>query len=151
MVPRRWVMAMNWVLPLMRRMYRANRVTLASSRAASISSMTQKGVGRTLRMAKYRAMATKAFSPPESREMVLRALPGGCTRISMPQFKTSSGSSSSSVALPPWNRSRKVWEKASLIRLNWLVKMAVISWVMPEMMSVSSLLDLAMSLRWSVK
>ena len=35
------------------------------------------GVGRTFRMAKYSAMATKAFSPPESRVMVLTCFPGG--------------------------------------------------------------------------
>ena len=52
MVPRRWVMTMNWVLSAMERMYRAKRTTLASSRAASISSMTQNGVGRTFKMAK---------------------------------------------------------------------------------------------------
>ena len=37
------------------------------SRAASTSSSRQKGLGRTLRMAKMRAMAVMDFSPPESR------------------------------------------------------------------------------------
>ena len=39
--------------------------------------MTQKGVGRTFRMAKYRAMATKAFSPPDSRDEGLQGLARG--------------------------------------------------------------------------
>ena len=72
------------------------RQTLDSSSAASISSMTQNGVGCTFRMAKYRAMATKAFSPPDSSVMVFSCFPGGCTRISMPQLRISFSSSSSS-------------------------------------------------------
>ena len=67
----------------------AKRMTFASSSAASISSMTQNGVGRTLMMAKYSAMATKAVSPPESSESVVSALPGGWTLISMSQLSTS--------------------------------------------------------------
>ena len=79
MVSRRWVMSRNWVCPATFPRYRMNRAPLASSRAASISSMTQKGVGWTLRMAKYRAMATRDRSPPERRLMDRRVLPGGWT------------------------------------------------------------------------
>ena len=35
------------------------------------------GVGRTCRMAKYKAVATKAFSPPERSVMVFSCFPGG--------------------------------------------------------------------------
>ena len=66
------------------------------------------GVGCTFKMAKYRAMATNAFSPPDSSVMVLSCLPGGCTLISMPQLRMSFSSSSSSWALPPPNSSRNV-------------------------------------------
>src|SRR5699024_860810 len=71
MVPRRCVMTMNCVESVSRRMYCANRATLTSSSAASISSSTQNGVGRSLSIAKYSAIATNAFSPPESRVSVL--------------------------------------------------------------------------------
>ena len=54
--------------------------------------MMQNGVGCTFRNGKYRAMATKAFSPPESSEMVFSALPGGWALISMPQSRMFSGS-----------------------------------------------------------
>ena len=80
--------------------------------------MTTKGVGRTFKMAKYRAMATKAFSPPDSSVMVFSAFPGGWTLMSMPQPSTSLGSSSSNRALPPPNSSANVWPKASLMRAN---------------------------------
>ena len=51
-------------------------------------------MGRTLMMAKYRAMATKAFSPPDSSEMARMDFPGSSTLISMPQFSRSLSSSS---------------------------------------------------------
>ncbi len=53
----------------------------------------------------------------------MRALPGGCTRISMPQLRMSSGSSSSRVALPPPNSSVKVCWNASLMTENCRAKM----------------------------
>ena len=59
------------------------RTTLLSSKAASISSMTTKGVGRTFKIAKYRAMATKAFSPPDSRVMIFR--PGTASSPNRPR------------------------------------------------------------------
>ncbi len=151
MVPRRWVMTINWVFSATPRIYRAKRATLASSKAASISSMTTKGVGRTFKMAKYRAMATKAFSPPDSRVMIFKALPGGCTLISIPQLRMSSGSSSSRVALPPPKSSRKVSPKAWLMVWNSRWKMAFISAVIAVMMSSSSFLACSTSSRWSVR
>ena len=47
-------------------MYLATRVTLTASRAASISSMTKKGDGRYLWIAKRSASAARVRSPPES-------------------------------------------------------------------------------------
>ena len=55
----------------------AAMVTGVSSSAASISSITQKGVGWIFKIEKYRAMATNAFSPPDSRVMTFSAFPGG--------------------------------------------------------------------------
>ena len=93
-------------------------------------------------------MATKAFSPPDSRESTFRALPGGWTRISMPQLRMSSGSSSSRVALPPPKSSWKVCWKASLMMRTCLgLKMFFISAVMPEMISSSSFLERVTSSR----
>ena len=43
-----------------------NLVTLDSSRGASISSRTQKGLGFTLNIAKRSAVAVIAFSPPDN-------------------------------------------------------------------------------------
>ena len=83
----------------------------ASSRAASISSRMQKGVGFSLSIAKRIAMAVRARSPPESRESSCSFLPGGWALTSMPQFSGSSGSSSCSSALPPPKRRVKVSEK----------------------------------------
>ena len=113
--------------------------------------MTTKGVGRTFKMEKYRVMATKAFSPPDSRVMVFSAFPGGWTLISMPQLRMSSGSSSSSVALPPPNSSWKVWPKDSLMLWNSRLKMVFISPVICPMTSSNSLLAFSTSSRWSVR
>ncbi|CAN3999133.1 PadR family transcriptional regulator, partial [Dysosmobacter welbionis] len=107
-------------------------------RAASISSITQKGVGWTFRMEKYSAMATKAFSPPDSREMVLRVFPGGWALISMPQPRMSSSSSSSNLAVPPPKSSWKVVWKLSDSSLNCSAKILVISSVISPMMFCSS-------------
>ena len=50
--------------------------TLASSRAASISSMTQKGVGRTFKMAKVQGNGHKGLLAAGEQEMIFSALPG---------------------------------------------------------------------------
>ena len=118
-----------------------------SSRAASISSMTQNGVGCTFKMEKSNAMATKAFSPPESREMVLRVFPGGWALISMPQRRMSLSSSSSSVAWPPPKSSVNVVWKLSERSLNCWAKIAVIWSVMSLMMPASSSLAFSTSPR----
>ena len=113
--------------------------------------MTQKGVGCTFKMEKYRAMATKAFSPPESSEMVFSVFPGGWALISMPQFKMSASSSSSSWACPPPNISRNVAWKLSFKSWNCSAKIRVISPVMPPMMVSSSPLAFSTSSLWSVR
>ena len=113
--------------------------------------MTQKGVGRTLMMAKYSAMATKAVSPPESRESVVSALPGGCTFISMSQLSTSSPGSSVSSALPPPKSSVKVARKLSFIAVNSRVKIVLISPVMSEIIPSSSFFAFSTSSRWEAR
>ncbi len=144
-------MTMNWVRSVSVRIYRAQRVTFTSSNAASISSMTQKGVGCTFKMEKYKAMATKAFSPPERREMVFRVFPGGWALISMPQARISFSSSSSRWACPPPNNSTKVVWKLSFSSRNCSAKMRVISPVIPEMMPSRSFLACSTSSRWPVR
>ena len=144
-------MTRNCVLSEKRRIYCAQRFTFSSSRAASISSITQKGVGRTLRMAKYSAIATKAFSPPESRLMVETALPGGCTRISIPQSRTCSSSSRTKAAFPPPKSSRKVPRKLSSISRNRSMNSFSISVVMSRMMSFSSVRAFSTSSRCPVR
>ena len=69
------------------------------------------GVGRTFKIAKYSAMATNAFSPPESKVMVFTCFPGGCTLISMPHVSGFSSSSNTSSPLPPSNISANTCPK----------------------------------------
>ena len=107
------------------------------------------GVGCTFRMAKYSAMATNAFSPPDSSVMVFSCLPGGCTLISMPQLRISLSSSSSSRALPPPNSSKNVSWKLSFSSWNCSAKMLVICWVIWSIMPSSSSLACSTSLRCS--
>ena len=102
-------------------------------------------------MAKYNAMATKAFSPPERREIVFKVFPGGWALISMPQPRMSLSSSSSSLAWPPPKRSVKVVWKLSLMSLNCSEKMAVIWFVISSMIPLSSSLAFSTSSRWSVR
>ena len=83
--------------------------------------------------------------------MIFRLLPGGWTLISMPQFRMSSGSSSSRVAFPPPKSSVKVPWKASLILINWSAKIRSISPVTSAMTFSSSVLDWRTSSRWPVK
>ena len=89
--------------------------------------ITQNGVGLTFNMAKYRAIATKAISPPDISEIVESVFPGGWHLISMPLSRILSGSSSTREAFPPPKSSLKVWRKASLIRVNCSAKTFCIS------------------------
>ena len=102
-------------------------------------------------MAKYRAMATTAFSPPERGSRDFMAFPGGWALMSMPQSSTCSGSSSSSLAWPPPKRSRKVSRKASSMSLNCRAKIPVISRVRSSMTPTSSPLAFSTSSRWPVR
>ncbi len=69
-------------------------------------------------MAKYRAMATRAFSPPESASRRETVLPGSRTEISIPEPSTSFGSVREREPVPPPNRSRNVSAKLRLIWSN---------------------------------
>ncbi len=72
--------------------YFAYLATFASSSAASISSSTQKGIGRIPIIANKIAIAVSARSPPDKREILVSFLPGGHATISMPAFNGSSQS-----------------------------------------------------------
>ena len=144
-------MTINCVLAHIFRIYSAKRITFASSSAASISSITQNGVGRTLSIAKYRAIATNAFSPPDSRLIFDTAFPGGCTLISMPHSSGSDSSSSVIDALPPPKSSMKVCLKFSSISLNSRRNTSCISLVTSFIMPNSSVFAFSISSRWPVR
>ncbi len=101
MVPRLWVMTMNWVSWAASRRAARKRSTLASSSAASTSSRMQKGGGLTLRMARISAAAVRLRSPPLSSGRDCTRLPGGRATMSMPLPIGSSGSVSCNWAVPP--------------------------------------------------
>ena len=86
------------------------RPTFASSSAASTSSSTQNGAGRTSSIANSSATAVSARSPPESIASACGFLPGGRAVISMPVVARSAGSVSESFAKPPPN---SCWNRAS--------------------------------------
>ena len=65
---------------------------LASSSAASTSSRTQNGTGRTASIANSRATAVSARSPPESIASAWAFFPGGRAVISTPVVVRSCGS-----------------------------------------------------------
>ena len=102
-------------------------------------------------MAKYRAMATKARSPPERRVRVFRAFPGGWTRISMPQFRISLGSSRISSPRPPPKSSVKVSLKLLATASNSTRNIFSISPVSSETICSSSSRAFSMSSRWPVR
>ena len=62
---RLWVMSTNCVSSSIYRSISRNRPMLASSSGASISSRKQNGLGLYLKIANMRAIAERAFSPPE--------------------------------------------------------------------------------------
>ncbi len=145
------VMMMNWLVPRNSRTRTTNRWVLASSRAASTSSSRQKGLGRHLKKLNSSARAVMVFSPPLSREMERRSLPGGRATISMPLSRTFSGSFSRMSALPPpkslrnsslklartaWNDSSNLRRDSTLIRL---------------MSSLSCLCEARMSSTWAAR
>ena len=97
-VPRLWVMTMNWVWSARPRSASENRPMFASSSAASTSSSTQNGTGRTSSIANSRATAVSARSPPDSIASAWGFLPGGRARISTPVDRQVLGSVSDSCA-----------------------------------------------------
>ena len=97
-VPRLWVMTMNWVWWARLRSASANRPMFASSSAASTSSSTQNGTGRTSSIANSSATAVSARSPPDSIASACGFLPGGRATISTPVEPRSAGSVSDSCA-----------------------------------------------------
>ena len=101
-----------------------NRPTLASSSAASTSSSTQNGAGRTSSIANSRATAVSARSPPESIASACGFLPGGRAVISIPVVDRSFGSVSESRANPPpnscWKRASKATSSAANVVRNWV-------------------------------
>src|SRR5437773_412418 len=101
MVPRLCVMTTNWVVAARARRASANRPMLASSSAASTSSRTQNGTGRTSSIANSRATAVRARSPPDSIASACGFLPGGLATISTPVAERSAGSVRLSCAWPP--------------------------------------------------
>src|SRR5204863_367608 len=76
-VPRLWVITMHWVRDDSSRRASVKRPMFASSSAASTSSSTQNGTGRTSSIANSSATAVSARSPPESIARACGFLPGG--------------------------------------------------------------------------
>ncbi len=122
-VPRLWVMTMNWVASARLRSASEKRPTFASSSAASTSSRTQNGTGRTSSIANSRATAVSARSPPDSIDRDCAFLPGGRATISTPVAARSVGSVRSSRAKPPpkscLKRTSKAVSSARNVVRNW--------------------------------
>ena len=70
---------------------------------ATAVSKIQIGEGFVKKIAKTRARAVKACSPPDKRVIDCNLFPGGETNISRPASRGSSESTSSSLAVPPLN------------------------------------------------
>ena len=106
--------SMNWVpLKLFTRF--ANLTTFMSSRGASISSMTQKGLAFIRKSANKSDIAVIAFSPPESSDMFCSFFPGGLAMISIPDSRMLSLSVSTRSASPPLNIFMKTSANLTLI------------------------------------
>eukprot|EP01139_Manchomonas_bermudensis_P009084 Amastigsp_a204394_2.p2 type:complete len:106 gc:universal Amastigsp_a204394_2:43-360(+) len=75
--------------------------TLRQSRAASISSNCQHGVGLYAWSAKISESEARVFSPPESIDTAFQLFLAGRTENEMPSVNGSSESTSSSSASPP--------------------------------------------------
>ena len=86
---------------------------LASSSGASTSSSRQNGAGLSWKIANTSAIAVSAFSPPDSRWIVLFFLPGGCAITCTPASRISSPVITSR-ALPPPNSVGNMRPKCSL-------------------------------------
>src|SRR5438874_163438 len=113
-----------------------NRQTLCSSSGASTSSSRQKGAGLRSKMANTRATAVSAFSPPDSRWMVLFFLPGGRAMTATPAVSLSSPTSSR-YACPPPNRRGNLSRRPVLMRWKVSWKRVRVSLSMRRMASSS--------------
>ena len=101
------VITINCDLDDISRTISLKRWILASSNGASTSSRTQKGDGLIRKIAKIRAMAVRAFSPPDNKPTFCKRLPGGCTTISMPVSSRSCSSVRGQFCTPA---QKKSWE-----------------------------------------
>src|SRR5438128_2707213 len=84
------VMIMNCTFCAISRTTSQKRPTLASSSGASTSSIRQNGAGFSWNSASSSATAVIAFSPPDSRWIVLLRLPGGRAITATPVLSRSS-------------------------------------------------------------
>src|SRR2546425_255478 len=96
-----WLMNRNWVCADMRRTSSQNRSVFESSSGASTSSSRQKGAGLSWKSENTSAMAVRAFSPPESRWMLVLRFPGGCAMTCTPASRISSPVMMSFASPPP--------------------------------------------------
>src|SRR5213594_977075 len=96
-----WLMNRNWVSPDIFLTRSQKRSVLASSSGASTSSSRQNGAGFSWKKENTKAIAVSAFSPPESRWMVVFFLPGGRAITCTPQSSISSPVMMSWASPPP--------------------------------------------------
>src|SRR6185503_11648131 len=85
-----WLMNRNCVCADILRTRSQKRVVLLSSSGASTSSSRQNGAGLSWNSENTSAIAVSAFSPPESRWMLVLRLPGGCAITCTPASRISS-------------------------------------------------------------
>ena len=95
----------------------AKRSVFESSKGASTSSSKQNGAGLSWKIAKTKAIAVSAFSPPESKLILWFFLPGGCAITCTPESKISSPVITKR-ALPPPNNSGNIFPKCKLTLLK---------------------------------
>ena len=91
----------NWVCADMRLTSSQKRSVLESSSGASTSSSRQNGAGLSWNIANTSEIAVSAFSPPDSRWMLLFFLPGGCAITCTPASRISSPVMTSFASPPP--------------------------------------------------
>src|SRR3990167_5327239 len=96
-----WLMNRNWVCADILFTSSQKRSVFASSSGASTSSSRQKGAGLSWNSANTSAIATRAFSPPESRWMEVLRFPGGWAVTCTPATRISSPVMISFASPPP--------------------------------------------------
>src|SRR5256885_268641 len=103
----------NWVTSAIVRTMAQKRSVFGSSSGASTSSSMQNGAGLSSNKAKTSAIAVIAFSPPDSRWIVVLRLPGGCAMTCTPASRISSPVRMSR-AWPPPKSVGNSWPKLAL-------------------------------------